>query len=320
MPLEEKHILTFIDNPVNERFNSELLDLLINRINGLCFKECQVDRIACTLTPMCSRRFLLKLRIKNGLGMEDLPKFCYSVHKGIVERDFRGKTVVYKPSDSYLYLIDFLDIFFHGDYRKLNKFISFKNWDEAFRIFDERIKNGEKFRYHKTDNYLLIKYEDRLHIVFLEEGYALTNTNRESIVDLELIKGILELYSQISFPDFNIKLVSNKYVETKLKIPFDIVSNVTEEISQVENEHKENPDYYFWNTFPEDLFRLSEFCEKINLDMNRVKDIVLIMQIDTETKNYSDNSKRNIPLRYRDLQKIIDFIDFIYNKFYVIWI
>ncbi|MFO7797422.1 MAG: hypothetical protein ACQERB_07215 [Promethearchaeati archaeon] len=320
MPLEEKHILTFIDNPVNERFNSELLDLLINRINDLCFKECQVDRIACTLTPMCSRRFLLKLKIKNGLGMEDLPKFCYSVHKGIVERDFRGKTVVYKPSDSYLYLIDFLDIFFHGDYRKLNKFISFKNWDEAFRMFDERIKNGEKFRYHKTDNYLIFKFEDRLHVVFLEEGYALTNANRENISDLELIKGILELYSKISFPDFNINLVSNEYVETKLKIPFDIISNVTEEISQVGNEHKESPDYYFWNTFPEDLFRLSEFCEKINLDMNRMKDLVLIMQIDTETKNYSDDSKLNIPLRYRDLQKIIDFIDFIYNKFYVIWV
>ncbi|TXT59890.1 MAG: hypothetical protein BAJALOKI3v1_1000001, partial [Promethearchaeota archaeon] len=89
MPLEEKHILSFLSNPVNERFNSELLNLLIERIDELCFKECQVDRIACTLTPMCSRRFLLKLRIKNSLGMEDLPKFCYSVHKGIVEREFR---------------------------------------------------------------------------------------------------------------------------------------------------------------------------------------------------------------------------------------
>jgi len=320
MPLEEEHILKFLDNPVNERFNSELLGLLIDNINDLCFKECQVDRIACTLTPMCSRRFLLKLRIKNGLGMDDLPKFCYSVHKGIVEREFRGKTVVYKPSDSYLFLIDFLDIFFHGDYRKLNKFISFKKWEDAFEILDERIRNKENFRYHKTDKYLIIKYEDRLHIVFLEKGYVLANANREGITDLESIKGILELYSQILFPEIHISMIPNRLVRVKLKIPFDIVRNVTEEGSEIEDEKEDSPDYYFWNIFPEDLFRLSEFCEKINLDMNRINDLVLTMHIDTETKNYPENSDKNIPLRYRDLQKIIDFIDFIYNKFYVIWI
>lgn len=320
MPLEEEHILKFLDNPVNARFNSELLDLLIDRINELCFKECQVDRIACTLTPMCSRRFLLKLRIKNGLGMDDLPKFCYSVHKGIVEREFRGKTVVYRPSDSYIFLIDFLDIFFHGDYRKLNKFISFKNWDDAFKIFDERIRNGENFQYYKTDKYLIINYEDRLHIIFLEKGYVLANANRDNIPDLESIKGILELYSKISFPEIRISMIPNQLVRVKLKIPFDIVRNVTEEVSTIENEKEDSADYYFWNTFPEDLFRLSEFCEKINLDMNMMNDFVLTMHIDTETKNYPEDSNKNIPLRYRDLQKIIDFINFIYNKFYVIWV
>jgi hypothetical protein len=320
MPLEEKHILSFLSNPVNERFNSELLNLLIERIDELCFKECQVDRIACTLTPMCSRRFLLKLRIKNSLGMEDLPKFCYSVHKGIVEREFRGKTVVYKPSDSYLYLIDFLDIFFHGDYRKLNKFISFKKWEETFEIFEERIKRGENFHYHKTDNYLIIKYEDRLHIAFLDEGYVLANANRENINDLELIQGLLELHSHLKFPEININMIKDQYVRVKLKIPFDIASNVTEEASNIDGENRENADFYFWNKFPEDLFQLSELCEKINLDMNRINDLVLTIHIDTETKNYPEGSDKNMPLRYRDLRKIIEFIDFIYNQFYVIWI
>ena len=70
MPLEPRHIIEFIGDAPNDKFNSELLDLLIKRVNKLCFDECQIDRIQCTLTPLCTRRFLLKLRIKNGLNLD----------------------------------------------------------------------------------------------------------------------------------------------------------------------------------------------------------------------------------------------------------
>ena len=81
MPIEPKHLTRFFKNNANDKFNSELYDLLIKRINKLCFEECQIDRIQCTLTPLCNRRFLLKLRIKNLLPLDDLPTFCYSVQK-----------------------------------------------------------------------------------------------------------------------------------------------------------------------------------------------------------------------------------------------
>jgi len=103
MPLTPEDILKFLDNESEAKFKSELLDLLRKRIDNLCIDECERDRIQCTLTPLCSRRFLLKLRIKNDLKYEDLPKFCYSVHKGVIERFFRNKTVVYRPYDAFLY-------------------------------------------------------------------------------------------------------------------------------------------------------------------------------------------------------------------------
>ncbi len=153
MPLTPDHIKNFLKDKSQDNFSSEMLNLLIKRIDKLCFQECQIDRIQCTLTPLCTRRQYLKLRIKNQLKLEDLPKFCYSVHKNNVFRDFRNKTVVYKPFDTYLYQVDFLDIFFHGDYRKLNKFISFRSWDDALKIFDYRInKQKEGFYYHHTAN------------------------------------------------------------------------------------------------------------------------------------------------------------------------
>ena len=320
MPLEVKHILNFLKNPINERNNSELLRLLIKRVKDLCFKECQVDRILCTLTPMCTRRFLLKLRIKKGLNMEDLPKFCYSVNKGVIERNFRGKTVIYKPFDSYLYLIDFLDIFFHGDYRKLNKYISFKNWDSAYKIFDERIKNGDSFRYYKSDNYLLIKYEERLHIMFLNEGFVLCNANREVIKDVELIKGIFKLNAQISFPEIAIEAISNQSVNIKIKIPHDIILKISNEFPKGESNNKEDlPNNYFWNIFPDDLIKLSDFCKMINLHMDNVNDLLLSLIIDDKNSTYIDKRLRN-SLKYRDLNEIIKIINYIYNKFYVIWI
>ena len=112
MPLDPNHIIKFLENISNDKFSSEMLYLLINRIDKLCLEECQIDRIACTLTPMCTRRFLLKLRIKNNLTIDDLPQFCYNVQKNMLYRDFYEKTVVYKPFDAYLYLVDFLDVFF----------------------------------------------------------------------------------------------------------------------------------------------------------------------------------------------------------------
>ena len=107
MPLTPEHIKRFIEDKTYTKFSSEMLNLLVKTIDNLCFKECQIDRIQCTLTPLCTRRQFLKLRMKNGLSIEDLPKFCYSVQKNIVFRDFRNKTVVYKPFDAYLYLLDF---------------------------------------------------------------------------------------------------------------------------------------------------------------------------------------------------------------------
>ena len=280
MPLHPSHILRFLSNVSNEKDNTELLNLLIKRINNLCFNECQVDRVACTLTPLCSRRFLLRLRIKNGLKIDDLPKFCYSVLKGVIERDFRGKTVVYKPFDSYLYLVDFLDIFFHGDYRKLNKFLSFKKWDDAFQIFNDRILyRNENFEYQITDNFnfLIFKFEDRLNIIYIDEGYVICNANRENITNLELLKGICELYKKIYFPDVQVALDPSDSVLISIIITNDILSKVKpnpgisnerdnklmiENIAVIDSKPEGYSKLdYFWKVFSDDLESLMQFMQ-----------------------------------------------------------
>jgi len=317
MPLNEEHILKYLSKESDAKTKSELIDLLKIRIDKLCFEECERDRIACTLQPKCSRRFLLKMRIKSGLTIEDLPKFCYSVHKGVIERYFRNKTVIYRPYDSYLYLIDFLDIFFHGDYRKLNKFISFNKWDEVFKIFDDRIHNrNENFNYLLIDDYLIIKFEDRLHIAFLKEKYVLCNANRENIASLELLYGIGKIYASLYFPEVKLTYMTSKHIEVTLKVPADVLTEVSREPTHTNNS---KADQYFWNTFWEDLNALTQICNQINLNTDKNQNLEIILYINLLTNNYNEEGQKS-RLRFRDLRLIFNFITRIYQDYYIIWV
>ena len=316
MPLQPDHILKYLNKESDTKNKSELIDLLRDTIEILCFDECERDRIACTLQPKCSRRHLLKLRIKSGLSIDDLPKFCYSVHKGVVERFFRNKTVIYRPYDSYLYLIDFLDVFFHGDYRKLNKFISLNKWEDAFKIFDDRIYNrDEKFDYLKTDNYLLFKFEDRIHVIYMKEKYVLCNANRENIASLELLNGVCRLYAGIYFPEVKLKFIPSKQVEITLKVPYDVLTKISKEPSV--NDSK--ADKYFWNTFWEDLNALTQYCKQINLNEDENQNLEIVLYVNLLTNTYTEEGDKSV-LRFRDLRLILNFITRIYNEFYIIWV
>ncbi len=317
MPLKEEHILKYLNTESDTKNKSELIDLLRNTIDKLCFDDCERDRIACTLQPKCSRRHLLKLRIKSELKIDDLPKFCYSVHKGVVERFFRNKTVIYRPFDAYLYLIDFLDVFFHGDYRKLNKFISFNKLEDAFKIFDDRIHNrNEKFEYLKTDNYLIFKFEDRIHVLYLNEKYVLCNANRESITSLELLNGICQLYAEIYFPEVKLAFIPSKHVEISLKVPYDILTKISREPLQ-DNDSK--MDQYFWNTFWEDLNALTQYCDQISLHEDKNQNLEIILHVSLLTNNYTEEGDK-LKLRHRDLRLIFNFATRIYTEYYILWI
>ncbi|MFX1600597.1 MAG: hypothetical protein ACFFB6_08385, partial [Promethearchaeota archaeon] len=307
----------YLDNESDTKIKTELIDILRKRIDKLCFDECQIDRIQCTLAGLCNKRHLLKLRIKSGLSIGDLPEFCYSVHKGVIERFFRNKTIIYRPYDAYLYLIDFLDVFFHGDYRKLNKYITSNKWEEVFEIFDDRIHNrGEKFEYLKIDNYLIFKFEERIHIAFLDEKYVLCNANRENIPSLELLNGICQLYAELYFPEINLSYIPTKHIEISLQVPYDILTKISEE-PLIDNNSE--ADQYFWNTFWEDLNALTQYCDEINLHIDKDQNLEIVLFVGLLTNNYTEEGIKS-KLRFRDLRLIFNFVTRIYTDYYVIWV
>ena len=316
MSLEPKHIIKYLEKSTVEKNRSELVSLAIKRIDQLCFETCQIDRVVCTLTPMCNRRYLLNLRLMN--GVETIPEFCYGIQKNTVLRDFRNKTVIYRPNDVYLYMEDFFDIYFHGDYRKLSRFIAKNQWDKACKIFDDRILyQNEDFEYNHHENYLIIKYEDKIHVLYINEGLTLCNAHRESIQSLTLLKGLCELYSKIYFPDVEIKLIKNKYVKIKTIIPKDVLSSISNEINPEMELSKS--DSYFWNSFDEDLKSTSLFCSKIKLYFDLYDNLSLKLYLNLKTNQFSSDG-RQLPFRYRDLRWVINFIYRLYNDFYILWL
>ncbi len=309
MPLQPEHIAKFLDEDVDVKFKTELLELLRKNIDRLCFKECEIDRIQCTLTPLCTRRTLLKIRLLSGLTIEDQPNFCYSVHKNIIFRDFRNKTVIYKPNDAYLYLIDFFDVFFHGDYRKLHQFFSKGDFKGAGKIFKDRIKNrDENFRYLLTKDreFMLFKYDEKIHVCFINENYALCNANRENITDLKLLFGLCKLFSQIYFPEVKLNLILDERVEITIFIPKETLSSISNEIPENEDNKRDN---YIWNDFASDLDVLSQFCEEINIFIDRKQNLAIKLSISGKAE-----------IRYRDLRLVFNILFRLYNDFYILHI
>jgi hypothetical protein len=165
-----------------------------------------------------------------------------------------------------------------------------------------------------------------LHVIFLDEGYVICNANRENIKDLELIKGVLELYSDIFFSEVDIQMDPEESVVTaQINIPYEIVSNVADNFTQnteqqeegvLENQ-TENKNYYFWKKFPEELFELSKYCYSIHIDKNDFNDLTIKFEVNTNTHRFN-NRRIQLPLRFRDLDRIIEFLSHLYNQFYVI--
>jgi len=315
MPLTSHHLRNLLKDSQLDKEIDELTELMVKKIYQLCFEECQIDRIACTLQPKCRQRWLLKLRMLNKLTIDDMPKFCYSVHKNIIFRDYHNKTVVYKPIDSYLFPVDFLDTFFHGDYRKLNQYFSKKQFRDCIKIFNDRINNrDEHFQYLLTDkeNFMIFKFDEKIHVMFLNENYVLCNANRDNITNVELLKGICELFARLYFPEFTLKLGIDNQIEIKSTIPEDILIKVSKEPPESKND---KIDDYFWNIFSSDIDALSQHCEEINVYINKQNDLVIKIHLDVNSRDFE---KKKL-LRYRDLRLIFNIIFRFYNDFYIIW-
>lgn len=70
------HQLEELGNPSMGRF---MLSEVLTKMASTC-KQCQRDRMRCTLRPLCPDRIFLNILFVLGARSADLPSFCYQVH------------------------------------------------------------------------------------------------------------------------------------------------------------------------------------------------------------------------------------------------
>lgn len=70
------HQLEELGNPSMGRF---MLSEVLTKMASTC-KQCQRDRMRCTLRPLCPDRIFLNILFVLGAKSADLPSFCYQVH------------------------------------------------------------------------------------------------------------------------------------------------------------------------------------------------------------------------------------------------
>jgi hypothetical protein len=163
----------------------------------------------------------------------------------------------------------------------------------------------------------IVKYDDRIHVIFFKQKIALCNANRESIASLEILHGLCELYIKLYFPEFRVRLIRNKYVKLTINLPTDIITGVSD--VPVAEENPSSTDHYFWKVFYEDLNAMTDYCKEIHLKIDRYDNLLITLRLNLETNNINEKGAK-LPMRYRDLRNLLNFTQRIYNEIYVIWI
>lgn len=156
----------------------------------ICINECQFNRVVCILRPKCPQRHFQDLLLHSGYKHAAIPQFCYSVRlKELNENFVKGISL---NTDINIFLTDFYRIFgqnktrFHykRDFKKICTFFEINN------IVDV------------TPDFSILGVRKNLIFIDLEKELVTVNPAHWITTDLNLIEGILEIFSA----EFNVEL------------------------------------------------------------------------------------------------------------------
>ena len=83
--------IELLDSKADRQLAKEIIELYETKC-----KECQEDRLGCTVRPSCKDRNFLNLLIEIGVNPADLPEFCYIQYMEQIKRfilEKKGRTL-----------------------------------------------------------------------------------------------------------------------------------------------------------------------------------------------------------------------------------
>lgn len=147
-----------LGNPTMGRF---MLTQVLTRMATTC-KECQRDRMRCTIRPLCPDRVFLNILITLGARTSDLPSFCYQVSIRALESYLKSGAKRDHPHEPRYPLAYFL------------RFVQFQKEDpEAnFKVFTEYLekKTKQKVYSYAIENRWYFGVGNGIFIIDLKRG------------------------------------------------------------------------------------------------------------------------------------------------------
>ncbi len=167
--------MELLDLPADNQLAKEFIELYEERC-----RECQEDRLGCTVRPACKNRNFLNMLIEIGVEPEDLPGFCYSqyleqIKRFILERKGRGMI------DRRLQTKDFLSTL---------RVSSIKHFLSRFK------KIWKKTSVVQEDNIKLIAGDDIIFHFDFARGIVIVNPRHHEVDTYQVFRMYAELLSK----------------------------------------------------------------------------------------------------------------------------
>ena len=164
-----------LDLPADSQLAKEFIELYEERC-----RDCQEDRLGCTVRPACKNRNFLNMLIEIGVEPEDLPNFCYSqyleqVKRFILERKGRGMV------DRRLQTKDFLSTL---------RVSSIKHFLSRFKKIWKKTSDVQE------DNIKLVAGDDLIFHFDFARGIVIVNPRHHEVDTFQVFRLYVELLSK----------------------------------------------------------------------------------------------------------------------------
>jgi len=292
MGFTEDSLAEYIENgKATPQEMSWLKKLLFSELKVYC-TNCENDRMLCVLSPACTERILLKVRLQTGGLKEDLPQFCYSQNITNLRRYLEKKTTLYEPMDVLIFNEDFLEILFPGLANKIVKMYDLKNLESSIREihkmikktkipainFEDKIVDAQLFNrimerdkmikegtfiYQINNNHLLIWFEGVIFLSSFSSGLTICNAKKDLIPDLQLLDIVYHIYCA----EQNISGKSKFESENEITMTIEFgLNDIDQDLSS------ENSPYFV------ELFEsLQSFFYRVNVHVDEKNTLVIVL-------------------------------------------
>jgi hypothetical protein len=160
-------------------------------------KECQDDRMTCTVRPLCEKRRWLSILIKAGAPQNVIPKFCYELQQKIVDRSLKKEKYFYEPEDCAIYLDEFFLLVSQSSPYKLAKMLDNSDYEDLTWTLESffRSRFNRVMSLNLEENLIIIADDVLWYIDYIDK-YVILNINDERIFSQATLLSLLKFFSR----------------------------------------------------------------------------------------------------------------------------